>query len=40
MQMCGFDIVDMIAMRRQNFDSKLPRLRIMGEWLAAKPTSK
>ncbi len=40
LQMCGFDIVDMIAMRRQNFDSKLPRLKLAGEWLATKPTSK
>lgn len=36
---CGFDIVDMIPFRRQNFDTKLKIFEITGEWLATKPTS-
>ena len=36
---CGFDIVDMIPFRRQNFDTKLKVFEITGEWLATKPTS-
>jgi multimeric flavodoxin WrbA len=40
LQMCGFDIVDMIPLRRQNLEAKLPALELTGEWLATKPTSK
>ena len=36
---CGFDVVDMIPARRQNFEFKLPILEHTGEWLATKPTS-
>ena len=36
---CGFDVVDMIPIRRQNFEFKLPILELTGEWLATKPTS-
>jgi len=36
---CGFDVVDMIPARRQNFEFKLPILELTGEWLATKPTS-
>ena len=36
---CGFDVVDMIPVRRQNLEAKLPRLRLAGEWLATKPSS-
>ena len=36
---CGFDVVDMIPVRRQNFEFKLPILGLTGEWLATKPTS-
>ena len=36
---CGFDVVDMIPVRRQNFEFKLPILELTGEWLATKPTS-
>ena len=36
---CGFDVVDMIPVRRQNLDAKLPALEAMGRWLAARPTS-
>ncbi len=39
LQMCGFDIVDMIPVRRQNLDIKLPMLELTGKWLASKPTS-
>ena len=38
-QMCGFDVVDVINVRRQNFDLKIPMLETTGEWLATKPTS-
>jgi multimeric flavodoxin WrbA len=34
---CGFDVVDMIPVRRQNLEAKLPRLQISGEWLATRP---
>ena len=33
-QGCGFNIVDMILARRQNFDLKLGVMRATGEWLA------
>jgi len=39
LQMCGFDVVDMINVRRQNLDIKLPMLEATGRWLATKPTS-
>ena len=39
LQMCGFDIVDMIPARRQNLEHKLPVLELTGNWLATKPTS-
>jgi multimeric flavodoxin WrbA len=39
LQECGFDVVDMIPLRRQNLDFKLPILELTGEWLATKPTS-
>jgi multimeric flavodoxin WrbA len=39
LQMCGFDVIDMWNVRRQNFDIKLPMLETVGEWLATKPTS-
>ena len=37
---CGFDVVDMIPLRRQNLEPKLPVLELTGAWLATKPTSK
>jgi len=37
--MCGYDIVDVINVRRQNFDIKVPMLEMTGAWLATKPTS-
>ena len=40
LQMCGFDVVDMIPLRRQNLDTKLQILELIGAWLATKPTSK
>ena len=36
---CGFDVVDMIPVRRQNLDVKCAQLRLVGEWLAGNPTS-
>lgn len=39
LQMIGFDVVDVINVRRQNIDLKLPMLETTGEWLATKPTS-
>ncbi|MCD4753805.1 MAG: flavodoxin family protein [Anaerolineaceae bacterium] len=30
----GFDVVDMVPVRRQNLQTKLPRLEMLGEWLA------
>lgn len=39
LQMCGFDVVDMIPVRRQNLEFKLPILELTGEWLVTKPTS-
>ena len=36
---CGFDVVDMIPVRRQNLEFKLPLLELTGEWLASKPAS-
>jgi len=40
LQMCGFDVVDMIPLRRQNLEAKLPILELIGEWLVTKPISK
>ncbi|UCC16859.1 MAG: flavodoxin family protein, partial [Dehalococcoidales bacterium] len=39
LQMCRFDVIDMVPIRRQNFEIKLPMLELTGEWLATKPTS-
>ena len=36
---CGFDVVDMVPVRRQNLEMKCTVLRTVGEWLAAKPSS-
>ena len=35
----GFDVVDMVPIRRQNLEAKLPTLNLMGKWLETKPTS-
>lgn len=32
---CGFDVVDMVPVRRQNLDLKVDVLRTTGRWLAA-----
>jgi multimeric flavodoxin WrbA len=39
LQICGFDIVDLILVRRQNLEIKLPMLELTGRWLVSKPTS-
>ena len=31
---CGFDCIDMVPVRRQNLDAKLPLLTATGRWLA------
>jgi NAD(P)H-dependent FMN reductase len=36
---CGFDVVDMIPVNRQNLEFKLPVLELTGKWLVTKPTS-
>ena len=39
LQTCGFDVVDMIPVRRQNLAAKLEALSVVGRWLATKPSS-
>jgi multimeric flavodoxin WrbA len=39
LQMIGFDVVDMINVRRQNIDIKIPMLEMTGSWLFTKPES-
>ncbi len=39
MQTCGFDVVDMIPVRRQNLEMKMPHLERVGEWLVTRPVS-
>ena len=39
LQICRFDVVDMIPLRRQNLEVKLPALEIVGKWLVTKPKS-
>ena len=39
MKECGFDVVDIIPLRRQNLEFKLPILELTGEWLVTRPTS-
>ena len=36
---CGFEVIDMINVRRQNFDVKLKTLRSQGEWFPEYVTS-
>lgn len=36
---CGFDVVDMIPVRRQNLDMKTGVLESVGEWFAGAPRS-
>lgn len=35
----GVDVVDLLAVRRQNLQTKCEQLKIVGRWLAGKPTS-
>ncbi len=39
MSTCKFDVVDLIPVRRQNLEAKLPSLELAGEWLASGPRS-
>jgi multimeric flavodoxin WrbA len=36
---CGFEVIDMVPVRRQNFDIKTKTLRIIGEWFPEYVTS-
>lgn len=36
---CGFEVADMIPVRRQNLAAKLDVLNRVGKWLAARPNS-
>jgi multimeric flavodoxin WrbA len=36
---CGFDVVDLVPVRRQNLDLKVEILQRTGRWLATGPTS-
>ena len=36
---CGFDVVDVVPVRRQNLEAKLELLRAVGKWLAGCPRS-
>jgi multimeric flavodoxin WrbA len=40
LQVCGFDVVDMVPLRRQNLEAKLPALESIGGWLVTRPTSR
>ena len=33
LSICGFDMVDMVPVRRQNLEAKLPKLEMLGKWL-------
>jgi multimeric flavodoxin WrbA len=35
----GLDVVDMVSVRRQNLEAKLPQLELLGRWLATRPSS-
>ncbi len=39
LQQCRFDVIDMILVRRQNLEVKLPMLELTGKWLVTKPIS-
>ena len=36
---CGFDVVEMIPVRRQNLEAKLEQIRLSGQWFAGTPAS-
>lgn len=39
MATCKLDVVDVIPVRRQNLQARLPALELAGQWLASKPVS-
>lgn len=39
LRICGFDVVDVVPVRHQNLEAKLPLLRATGKWLATLPHS-
>jgi len=36
---CGFDIVDMMPVKRQNLEAKLKRLELAGRWLSTSSST-
>lgn len=36
---CGFDVLEMLPLRRQNLQAKLVALDLVGQWLATLPSS-
>ena len=36
LETCGYEIIDMWPVRRQNLGAKLPQLQLAGEWLGAR----
>lgn len=39
LQTCGFDVIDMLPVRRQNLEARLPDLRRVGRWLTIQATT-
>ncbi len=39
LRICGFDVVDVVPVRRQNLEAKIPILLSTGRWLATSPHS-
>jgi multimeric flavodoxin WrbA len=39
LRICGFDVVDIVPVRRQNLEAKVPVLLSTGKWLATSPRS-
>ena len=40
LQTCGFDVLDMIPLRRHNLEARLPILESIGTWLTTRPKSR
>lgn len=39
LRICGFDVVDVVPVRRQNLEAKIPVLQSTGRWLTTMPHS-
>jgi multimeric flavodoxin WrbA len=37
LRITGFNVVDVMPVRRQNIDARIPKLEMVGEWLATSP---